>query len=152
MEKEEGVTDTNFKRMAIFFMGMSPYRTSETWSQAKVPGEARIRFHLMTHIPTIIVPIKPTAPVCAWSPWTLDQALTGADGYKEETHKEEILRYLDTVVDPAFIRKESQEHWREDLSISVAQIITGMKTIPSSLGSLADVFQNDRAGIVMFRF
>jgi hypothetical protein len=154
LDSEESIDGDNasFKRLAIFFMGISPYRTSATWSQAKVPNEARIRFHLLTHIPTIVVPIKSTAPVCAWSPWTLEQILSGEDGYKAESHQADILRYLDTIVDPAFIRKESKDQWRQELSDSLSVVISGVKAIPSSLGAKADVFQKGRGGIVMFRF
>jgi hypothetical protein len=134
-------------------MGMSPYRTASAWSQAKVPGESRIRFHLLTHIPAIVVPIKSDkAPVCAWSPWTLDQMVAGRDGYAADAQRDEILRYLDTVIDAAHMREQSQQTWRQELSTAIDQILTGTKNISSTLGSIADAFENEHGGIVMFRF
>ncbi|ETS78792.1 hypothetical protein PFICI_08645 [Pestalotiopsis fici W106-1] len=150
--EDAGTTSTNYKRFAIFFMGMSPYRTASTWSQAKVPGEARIRFHLLTHIPAIVVPIKSAAPVCAWSPWTLDQMVGSKDGYTADSHREEILRYLDTVIDATYMREQSQQTWRQELGAALDQILAGTRNISSTLGSIADAFENEYGGIVMFRF
>ncbi|KAF3011464.1 hypothetical protein E8E14_004676 [Neopestalotiopsis sp. 37M] len=151
--EDAGTSSTNYKRFAIFFMGMSPYRTASAWSQAKVPGESRIRFHLLTHIPAIVVPIKSDkAPVCAWSPWTLDQMVAGRDGYAADAQRDEILRYLDTVIDAAHMREQSQQTWRQELSTAIDQILTGTKNISSTLGSIADAFENEHGGIVMFRF
>ncbi|KAK6073574.1 hypothetical protein SCUP234_08650 [Seiridium cupressi] len=147
-----GTTSTHYSRFAIFFMGISPYRTASAWSQAKVPGEARIRFHLLTHVPAVVVPIKSTAPVCAWSPWTLDQILGNEDGYSAETHRNDIVRYLDTLVEVAYIRGQSKDTWRQELSDAVDQILTGIRNISSTLGSIADAFENEHGGIVMFRF
>lgn len=151
--EDAGTASTSYKRFAIFFMGMSPYRTASAWSQAKVPGEARIRFHLLTHIPAVVVPIKAeAAPVCAWSPWTLDQMVKGRDGYAAYKHRDDMLRYLDTVVDPTFMREQSQQTWRQELSTALDQILAGTKNISSTLGSIADAFENEHGGIVMFRF
>ncbi|KAI1855208.1 hypothetical protein JX266_000073 [Neoarthrinium moseri] len=150
--EDAGEKSTNYKRFTIFFMGISPYRTASAWSQAKVPGEARLRFHLLTHIPAVVVPIKSTAPVCAWSPWTLDQILHGKDGYSAEKHRDEILRYLDSVVDESHVRQQSRESWRQELSAAIDQILVGLKNISSTLGSIADAFEDEHGGVVMFRF
>jgi len=64
-------TFPRFRRLAIFLLGISPYRNS--WSQSRIPNEARISCHVFTHIPAIILPVKQNCPVVAWSPWTLEQ-------------------------------------------------------------------------------
>jgi len=64
-------TFPRFQRLAIFLLGISPYRNS--WSQSRIPNEARISCHVFTHIPAIVLPVKPNCPVVAWSPWTLEQ-------------------------------------------------------------------------------
>ncbi|KAH6657584.1 hypothetical protein BKA67DRAFT_532785 [Truncatella angustata] len=150
--EDAGTTSSHYKRLGIFFMGISPYRTASTWSQAKVPGEARIRFHLLTHIPAIVIPIKSSAPVCAWSPSTLDQMLNSREEYNDEVHRDGILRYLDTVIDVSYMRVQSRDTWRLELSAALDQILIGTKSIPSALGSIADAFSNEHGGIVMFRF
>lgn len=150
--EDAGTTSSHYKRFAIFFLGISPYRTASAWSQAKVPGEARIRFHLLTHVPAVVVPIKSTAPVCAWSPWTLEQMLSNKDGYNAEAHRNGILRYLDTLIDPSFIRQRSQESWRQELSTALDQILNGTRNISATLGTIADAFEDEHGGIVMFRF
>jgi hypothetical protein len=150
--EDAGTTSTHYKRFAIFFMGISPYRTASAWSQAKVPGEARLRFHLLTHVPVVVVPIKSTAPVCAWSPWTLDQILGQKDGYGTEAHRDDILRYLDSHIDVNYMRPQSKETWRQELSAAVDQILAGVKGISSTLGSIADAFEDEHGGLVMFRF
>lgn len=68
-------TFPRFRRLAIFLLGISPYRNS--WSQARIPNEARISTHVFTHIPAIILPVKSDCPVVAWSPWTLEQMTLG---------------------------------------------------------------------------
>lgn len=68
-------TFPRFRRLAIFLLGISPYRNS--WSQARIPNEARISIHVFTHVPAIILPAKSNCPVVAWSPWTLEQMTLG---------------------------------------------------------------------------
>ena len=68
-------TFPRFRRLAIFLLGISPYRKS--WSQSRIPSEARISFHLFTHVPAIVLPVKENCPLVAWSPWTLEQMTLG---------------------------------------------------------------------------
>ncbi|KAI0137503.1 hypothetical protein BJ170DRAFT_689819 [Xylariales sp. AK1849] len=150
--EDEGRDGSNYKRIAVFFLGISPYRTASAWSQAKVPNEARLRFHLLTHIPAIVVPIKSTAPVCAWSPWTMEQIISGSDDYSAEKHQEGMVRYLESLIDTNYIRQQSKDQWRQELAASMGQILTGIQNMPATLGPKADAFEADRAGVVMLRF
>src|SRR5262249_24350731 len=68
-------TFPRFRRLAIFLLGISPYRTS--CSQSRIPDEARVSCHVFTHAPTIVVPVKESCPLAAWSPWTLEQMTLG---------------------------------------------------------------------------
>jgi hypothetical protein len=71
-------TFPRYRRMAILLVGLSPYRTTNAWSQSRIPNEARLSFHTFTHIPAVIVPVLDGAPVLAWSPWTVEQMMSTA--------------------------------------------------------------------------
>ena len=80
-----------FRRMGIFLLGISPHRKS--WSQSRIPNEARFTCHLFTHVPAVVIPVKEASPVLAWSPWTLElmslrqQAEAIRDGKKFKSSK-----------------------------------------------------------------
>lgn len=60
-----------FGRMAVFLTGISPYRfitSRSAWSHSRIPNEARITFHLFTHVPAIVLPVRDKSPILAWSP------------------------------------------------------------------------------------
>jgi hypothetical protein len=71
-------TFPRYRRMAICLIGLSPYRTTNTWSQSRIPNEARLSFHTFTHIPAVVVPVSDDAPVLAWSSWTVEQMMSAA--------------------------------------------------------------------------
>ncbi|ORY68470.1 uncharacterized protein BCR38DRAFT_507374 [Pseudomassariella vexata] len=144
--------DGNYQRAALFFLGISPYRTASAWSQARIPSEARLRFHLLTYIPAIVLPVKPTAPVCAWSPWTMGQIISGRDAYDAGTHANDIVRYLETIVETSLVNGRLVDEWQMELADSVRRILEGIKNMPSTLGSVSDAFDADRAGVVLFRY
>jgi len=73
-------TFPRYQRMAIFLVGISPYRTESAWSQSRIPNEARLSFHVFTHIPALVVPVSQSTPVLAWSPWTVEQMLSSTRG------------------------------------------------------------------------
>lgn len=106
--------------MAIFVAGISPYRTATAWSQTRIPNEARLCFHLFTHIPAVVVPVIAEAPVLAWSSWTIAQMLVGRRGggqAAETTYKlsknlkhDEHLAYGDA----SFLEREEKESRYDD--------------------------------------
>ncbi|KAI0181217.1 hypothetical protein GGR52DRAFT_523305 [Hypoxylon sp. FL1284] len=141
-----------YRRLAVFFIGISPYRTHSKWSQAKLPSEARLRIALLTHIPAIVLPVKPEAPICAWSPWPMQLIVGGGDGYSPEEHSAEMLRYLESQVDETLISDELRSNWRQIIQTAVDGIIDGVRHMPSELGEIAELFDPDRAGFVAFRY
>ncbi|KAF2398127.1 hypothetical protein EJ06DRAFT_558526 [Trichodelitschia bisporula] len=68
-------------RLAIFLLGLSPYRTLTAWSQSRQPNEARLSLHLFTHVPVIVLPVTSACPLMAWSPWTVGQILEARGAY-----------------------------------------------------------------------
>lgn len=78
--------------------------------------------------------------------------LGNKDGYNKEAHRDDILRYLDTLIDPSFMRQQSKESWRQELSTAIDQILAGITDITATLGSIANAFEDEHGGIVMFRF
>lgn len=113
-------TYPRYRRMAVFVAGISPYRTATAWSQARIPNEARLCFHLFAHIPSLVIPVMAEAPVLAWSSWTLAQMLVGRRGggqTAEETYRlskklkhDEHLAYGDA----SFLEREEKESRYDD--------------------------------------
>ncbi|RDI86713.1 hypothetical protein Vi05172_g3135 [Venturia inaequalis] len=113
-------TYPRYRRMAVFVAGISPYRTATAWSQARIPNEARLCFHLFAHIPALVVPVIAEAPVLAWSSWTIAQMLVGRRGggqAAEMTYKlskklkhDEHLAYGDA----SFLERDEKESRYDD--------------------------------------
>ncbi|KAF2430799.1 hypothetical protein EJ08DRAFT_552880, partial [Tothia fuscella] len=60
-----------YRRMAVLLVAISPYRTANAWSQCRIPNEARLCFHIFTHLPAVVVPVRGDAPVLGWGSWTV---------------------------------------------------------------------------------
>ncbi|KAF3005711.1 hypothetical protein E8E13_005787 [Curvularia kusanoi] len=90
--------DIGANRLLILFTAISPYRAN-MWSTSRRPGCGTLIFHLLSGCPALVVPVTSSAPVVAWSPWTLSQMrayqatapgfINGA-GYAPEVQHEEI--------------------------------------------------------------
>ncbi|KAI1781289.1 hypothetical protein F4818DRAFT_34425 [Hypoxylon cercidicola] len=141
-----------YRRLAVFFVGIAPYRTQSAWSQAKLPSEARLHMAVLTHIPAIVLPVKPDAPVCAWSPWTMKSIVGGKEGYSAKEHGAEMLRYIETQLDEALVEDKIRSNWRQILQTALDGMIDGVQHAPSELGKIANVFDSERAGFVAFRY
>ncbi|TLD38986.1 Accumulation-associated protein [Venturia nashicola] len=108
-------TYPRYRRMAMFVAGISPYRTATAWSQARIPNEARLCFHLFAHIPALVIPVVAEAPVLAWSPWTIAQMLVGRRGggqVAETTYKlSRTLKHDEHLAygDASFLEREDKE-------------------------------------------
>ena len=139
----------NSNRMIVLFVGITPWRTS-AWSQARIPGEARLRFHLINGCPAFVLPVTKDAPVCAWSSWTLKDMVT--PGYQPTKQYESIFRFLENLIQMESVEWAKKENHRNFMGASIKLIIEGAiqtKTVdPKILGSI----DPERAGIVMFRY
>ncbi|KAI1766990.1 hypothetical protein GGR53DRAFT_483544 [Hypoxylon sp. FL1150] len=151
-ESDVGSSFPRYRRLAVFFIGISPYRTQSTWSQAKLPSEARLHIAVLTHIPAIVIPVKPDAPVCVWSPWTMSLIVSGKEDYSAKEHTAEMLRYLETQLDETLVDDSIKPNWRQILQTALDGMVDGVKHVPSELGEIAEVFDSERAGFVAFRY
>jgi hypothetical protein len=139
-------------RLLVLLLGMSPCRT-QAWSQARIPGEARLQLHLFTGVPAFVIPATAKAPIFAWSPWTLKQ-IHGNDGkgsaYSAENHYHELCNYLESVV--------SLEPWGPPHTHLAEYRQMVWSLIQTSLGTQAlgqeamAAVDTERAGIVMLRY
>ncbi|KAF3038833.1 hypothetical protein E8E12_006956 [Didymella heteroderae] len=90
-------TDIGTNRLLILFTAISPYRAN-MWSTSRRPGCGTLIFHLLSGCPALVVPVTSSAPLVAWSPWTLSQMRNPASGYQAEIQHEELCEYLDTII------------------------------------------------------
>lgn len=149
-----------FRRMAILLTGISPYRwvTSQSaWSHSRIPNEARITFHVFTHIPAVVLPVRDQSPVLAWSPWTVAQMLDkGKIRYDINTHIKELLAFVETVIDEDAL-KGQPEHaiwgWRDVMEASLRHLLTTIAEFPDAIHDTSKkCCELERMGIVAFRY
>jgi hypothetical protein len=178
-----------YRRMAIFVAGISPYRTATAWSQARIPNEARLSFHLITHIPALVIPVIAEAPVLAWSSWTVAQMLIGRNGgqssevnykfskklkydehlaygdasflereeeesrYDEKNHFQELMNFLEGVVDPNLMEGDTRARWKNSVGEAVQAMLDAVLSVPDAVRATAvGHCELARAGFVMFRY
>lgn len=151
-----------FRRMAIFLTGISPYRylmTQSAWSHARIPNEARITFHLFTHAPIIVFPIKDQSPVMAWSPWTVAQMFEAAWSrrYTVDRHVQELLSFIETVIDEDVVRASSPEFeknsWRGAMEGCLRSMLSAVLNVPDAIKETSkDCCELERTGVVAFRY
>lgn len=150
-----GLCDTNpthninCPRLLVLVLGISPWR-SQAWSQARNPGEARLMFHFLNGIPALVLPVTSQAPICAWSPWTLQQM--HGDEYRAETQYHELFNYLQTIISVGHVEGSVNASYQTLLATglwSMIQSATGTRAVAGDIGKVVDL---KRAGIVMFRY
>lgn len=156
---QPGVAFPRFKRMALFIMGISPYRyiTSQSaWSHARIPNEARITFHLFTHIPAIVLPIRDQSPILAWSPWTVAQMLDNKSPYDVNRHIQELLSFIETVIDEEAVMSQAQYEkvgWRDAVEYCLRSMLSGVLNVPDAIRETSkECCELERAGVVAFRY
>jgi len=139
-------------QLLVLLLGMSPCRT-QAWSQARIPGEARLQLHLFTGVPAFVVPVTAKAPIFAWSPWTLKQ-IHGNNGkggsYSAENHYHELCSYLESVVslEPSGPAHSHLTDYRQ-MAWSLIQSSLGTQALGQEAMGAVDT---ERAGIVMLRY
>lgn len=159
-------------RLIVFFAGISPWRT-QAWSQARIPGQAKLMLHLINGCPALVIPViageaaqgqsnqgvqwvqgaqSQGAPICAWSTWTLAQMTSNMD-YAPERHYEELFRFLESMVSVPHVEAGAGRGWRDALARGLQMMIKGAVATreivdPKVLGMI----DPERAGIVMFRY
>ncbi|KAF1815855.1 hypothetical protein P152DRAFT_430225 [Eremomyces bilateralis CBS 781.70] len=144
--------DTGGNRILLLFTAISPFR-GNMWSSSRRPGCGTIVFHLFSGIPSLVLPANPTAPICAWSPWTLAQIRGGQGrGYVPEMHHEQVCEWLDTIVDQHRLSAPVQKRYIEVLSRAVSLVVNGALALQSAPPACLAKVDPDRAGIVAFRY
>lgn len=143
-----------FGRMAVFLTGISPYRfiaSRSAWSHSRIPNEARITFHLFTHVPAIVLPVRDKSPILAWSPWTVAQMLEDKTKYNLETHVKELLDFIESVIDEAAVH-EGQD-WQEPVACSLRAMLSTVLDFPDEICETAkECCELERTGVVFFRY
>ncbi|KAK7742257.1 hypothetical protein SLS53_004400 [Cytospora paraplurivora] len=142
------------RRMAIFLTGISPYRfitSKSAWSHSRIPNEARITFHLFTHVPAIVLPVRDTSPVLAWSPWTVAQMLEKKSKYDLEAHVKELLQFIETVIDEEAVK--DAKGWQEPVICSLRAMLSTVLDFPDEIRETAkECCELERSGVVCFRY
>lgn len=151
-----------FRRMAVFLTGISPYRhltTQSAWSHSRIPNEARITFHLFTHAPIIVFPIRDQAPVLAWSPWTVAQMFEAvwSRRYTVDRQVEELLAFIETVIDEDVVRgscPEFEKHgWRDAMDGCLRSMLSAVVNVPDAIRETSKgCCELERTGVVAFRY
>ncbi|CAN8100999.1 unnamed protein product [Discula destructiva] len=148
-----------FRRMAILLTGISPYRwvtTQSAWSHSRIPNEARITFHVFTHVSAIVLPVKDQSPIVAWSPWTVAQMLDKKTKYDVGRHVEELLGFIGTVIDEDAIKKSPENAdlaWRDVVEASLRSMLCTVLSVPDAIRETAkECCELERTGIVAFRY
>lgn len=144
--------DIGTNRLLILFTAISPYRAN-MWSTSRRPGCGTLIFHLLSGCPALVVPVTSSAPLVAWSPWTLSQMRDPSSGYQAEFQHEELCEYLDTIVSMPHLNPGIKEKYEGVLARSVSLVINGALAT-ERCGHVAGMGKVDpaRAGIVMFRY
>ncbi|KUI55825.1 hypothetical protein VP1G_03201 [Cytospora mali] len=147
-------TYPKFRRMAIVLTGISPYRfitSLSAWSHSRIPNEARITFHLFTHIPAIIFPVRDKSPILAWSPWTVAQMLEKKTKYDMETHVKELLDFIESTIDEEVI--QDVQNWQEPVACSLRTMLSPVLDFPDEIRETAkECCELERTGLVFFRY
>lgn len=133
------------------------------WSTSRRPGCGTLIFHLLSGCPALVVPVTSSAPLLAWSPWTLSQMRTyqaaaqgvkmNDSGYSPEVQHEQICEYLDAIISLAHMSPVVREKYEGVLARSVSLVINGALAT-ERCGNVAGIGRVDaeRAGVVMFRY
>jgi hypothetical protein len=141
-------------RLLVLLLGMSPCRT-QAWSQARIPGEARLQIHLFTDVPALVVPVSAKSPIFAWSPWTLKQMQgnVGKGGaFSPENQYYELCNYLESAVSVEHVEPPYRGEHREMVGLTLWSLIQeAMSTRNLGLDVMSAV-DTERAGIVMLRY
>ena len=82
----------------------------------------------------------------------MEQIISGRHDYDLGIHCMDILRYVSSIVDISRIDSQLKDQWQGTLEAGVKQILNGIKNMPSTLGTITEAFDSERAGIVMFRY
>ncbi|KAJ4397648.1 hypothetical protein N0V93_001881 [Gnomoniopsis smithogilvyi] len=148
-----------FRRMVILLTGISPYRyvtTQSAWSHSRIPNEARITFHVFTHVPAIVIPVKDQSPILGWSPWTVAQMLEKKTKYDVGRHVKELLDFVGTVIDDDAIKNNPETAdlaWRDVMEASLHSLLTPVLHVPDAVRETAkDCCELERTGVVAFRY
>lgn len=141
-------------RLLVLLLGLSPCRT-QAWSQARIPGEARLQLHLFTGVPAFVLPVTAKAPISAWSPWTLKQ-MHGNNGkgsvYSPETQYHELCQYLEGVVHTEQVAPSYRGQHQAKVGNSIWAIIQGALGTRSLGPGVMSAVDSERAGIAMLRY
>ncbi|KZV76605.1 hypothetical protein PENSPDRAFT_569316 [Peniophora sp. CONT] len=161
------------RRMVITVIGLKPHR--KLWTTSARPGESVMYYQLLNGCPTIVVPVKPGAPLIAWNTLTLEELwkvkLPQEDdaevGKKFEGIVSVLLEYLelcvdyDRVIEPRLTSDASDEKQdgdtlldvdgkrekvKEALTLLVAAAVESGKS-----KKVKDEVDKERSGIAMWR-
>lgn len=151
-----GVAFPRFRRMTIFLAGISPYRWSTSaWSHSRIPSEARITFHVLTHVPAVVLPVRDQSPILAWSPWTVAQMLETSkkNRYDVNRHVRELMDFISTVIDEEAVPKNLEYGWRDVMDASLRCMLSAVLNAPAAVQETSkECCELERMGIVAFRY
>lgn len=157
-------TDIGTNRLLILFTALSPYRAN-MWSTSRRPGCGTLIFHLLSGCPALVVPVTASAPLLAWSPWTLSQMRAyqacapgvmdpkDAGGYTPEVQHEQICEFLDSVISLPHLGAAVREKYEGVLARCVSLVVNGALATEkcAHVAGMGKV-DPERAGVVMFRY
>jgi hypothetical protein len=107
-------------------------------------------FHLLDGCPALVIPVNNTAPICAWSPWTLSNMRSPS--YNPEIQHEQICEFLDTLIDLGQVYEHVRPKYEQVLARAVSMVINGAINTKFVDPKILSKIDPERAGIVMFRY
>lgn len=151
-------TRPHFGRLGIFFLGISPYRTTSAWSQSRIPNEARLRLHVLEGIPAVVIPIAARAPICMWHSKPLQQIWDEAPGGTQQCAQDAhdvVEGALREIIDPSGIAYTHQQQavmWDVIVKEAVMRMFQAAQELRGAGGALGRILDPMRTGLVMFRY
>lgn len=154
------------RRLVILLLGIKPHR--KLWTTSQRPSESVIQYILLNGSPSVVVPVKPGAPLLSWDTLTLK------DFWKAELPKEDevsgpvydkfegivkvLCEYLDLCIDWDRLKLPKQPDEgptddgakREAVKNAMQMIVASAIRSKDSKPVKKEV-DEDRCGIVMFR-
>jgi hypothetical protein len=106
--------------------------------------------HLLDGCPALVIPVTGQAPICAWSPWTLQQIQS--DRYRPEVQHEQICEWLDTIISLKDCYESVCNRYEDILARAVSMVVNGAVNAQNADPAILGDVDPERAGIVMFRY
>lgn len=154
------------RRLVILLLGIKPHR--KLWTTSQRPSESVIQYILLNGCPSIVVPVKPGAPLLSWDTLTLKEFWKAELPQDDEDsgpiyeHFEGMVKvlceYLDMCIDWDRLRPVKEEadqnlddNGKRTVVKNAMQLLVAAAVRSKESKPVQKEVDEDRCGIVMFR-